>query len=117
MKKPMGKPGGNTDRVLRCIVIEQKIMDKTYSGMLGIEEDGNEEEKVDEEDMGGEREETHEWCMSPPRASKTRANQSICLQLASTQVPHAEIVGDKEVTTEWNKQQENKSFDQYCERI
>ena len=79
MKKPMGKLGENTDRVLRCIAIEQKIMDKTYSGMLGIEENDNEEkEEEDEQDnvVGGEREETHERHKSPPMSIKD-AHKSI----------------------------------------
>jgi hypothetical protein len=36
MKKPTGQPGAANDRVLRCIAIEWKIMEKTYSGLVGI---------------------------------------------------------------------------------
>jgi hypothetical protein len=73
MKKPTGKPGENTNRVLQCIAIERKIMDKTYSGMLDIEENNDEEkEEEDEQDdvVGGEREKTHERHKSPPTSIK-----------------------------------------------
>ncbi len=46
-----------------------------------------------------------------------RTNQSIRKQLASTQVPIAEIVRDEEVLAAWNKQQLEETFDTYCERI
>jgi hypothetical protein len=36
MKKPTGQPGAANDRVLWCIAIEWKIMEKTYSGLVGI---------------------------------------------------------------------------------
>ncbi len=35
----MGKPGGPDDRILRCISIEKRFMDKTHSGMLGLSSD------------------------------------------------------------------------------
>jgi hypothetical protein len=35
MKKPTGHPGAANDRVLRCIAIKRKIMEKTYSGLEG----------------------------------------------------------------------------------
>jgi hypothetical protein len=36
MKKPTGKPGGPNDHIHRCISIENRILDKTHSGMLGL---------------------------------------------------------------------------------
>jgi hypothetical protein len=52
MKKPTGQPGAANDRVLRCIAIEQKILEKTHSGLLGIP-DSNAEEKVMRRRVGG----------------------------------------------------------------
>jgi hypothetical protein len=36
MKKPTGKPGGPNDHIHWCISIENRILDKTHSGMLGL---------------------------------------------------------------------------------
>jgi hypothetical protein len=43
-KKPTGKPGAVTDRIFGCIAIEQQILDKTSSGMMGassLEDENN----------------------------------------------------------------------------
>ena len=60
---------------------------------MGIQESEDEDrgdEVEDEEVQGGE----NTLRRSPPHASKTIANRSICAQLASNRVPTAEIVGD-----------------------
>jgi hypothetical protein len=49
MKKPTGRTGETAaDRIHECIAIERRIMDKTYSGMLGLsdrdDEDGGSED-------------------------------------------------------------------------
>ncbi len=75
MKKPTGQPGAANDQViLRCIAIERKIMEKMYSGLVGILPDSKAEEKVDE----------YPLAFSPARLSKTRVNEFICSQLASS---------------------------------
>jgi hypothetical protein len=83
MKKPTGQPEAANDWVLRCIAIEQKILEKTHLGLLGIL-DSDAEEKVDEEEGGGDAGDETSWRLSPVRASKTRANQYIRSQLASS---------------------------------
>ena len=45
MKKPVGRPGENSDHTHRCIAIERKIMEKTHAGMMGIEESEDEDHK------------------------------------------------------------------------
>jgi len=39
MKKPTGKTGEPGDRIIRCIEIERRIMDRTHSGLLGLSDD------------------------------------------------------------------------------
>ncbi len=84
MKKRTGQPGATNDRVLWCIAIEWKIMEKTYSRLVGILPDSEAEEKVDEDDDGGDDVDGTPWCFPPARLSKTRANACIRSQLASS---------------------------------
>jgi hypothetical protein len=37
MQKPTGKPGANTDRIFRCIVIERRIQDEAAAAILGVD--------------------------------------------------------------------------------
>jgi len=117
MKKPTGEPGAANDRVLRCIAIERKIMEKTYSGLVGILPDSEAEEKVDEDDDGGDDVDATPRRFSPARLSKTRANASIRSQLASSRVPTATIVDDREVVDEWERQREDENFADFTARI
>jgi hypothetical protein len=116
LKKPTGKPGEANDRILRCIAIERKIMEKTHSGLLGIME-SNAEDRRDDEEGGGSADEEIPWRRSPTRTSKTQANQCIRSQLASTRVPTAEIVLDEEMIAEWNRQRDDEDHDEYHDRI
>ena len=75
MKKPMGRPGENSDRTHRCIAIECKIMEKTHAGMMRIEE--SEDEDRDSGAVVGNEGELgvgNTLRRSPPCVSKTRAN-------------------------------------------
>ena len=117
MKKPTGEPGAANDRVLRCIAIERKIMEKTYSGLVGILPDSEAEEKVDEDDDGGDDVDATPRRFSPARLSKTRANASIRSQLASSRVPTATVVNDREVVDEWERQREDENFADFTARI
>ena len=56
---------------------------------------------------------------SPPRVSKTRANGLIRSQLASSQVPTAEVVEDNDarVIAEWESRREEEEFQDYSDRI
>ncbi len=83
MKKPTGQPGAANDRTLRCIAIEQKILEKMHLGFMGIP-DSNAEEGADNKEGGGVAGNDVPRRTSPARASKTRANQYICSQLASS---------------------------------
>ena len=69
MKKQTGKPGKKNDRILCCIKIKCKIMDKTHVGVLRIDESKDEEEVAD----GGEGEQGGGNALhcSPPCTSKT----------------------------------------------
>jgi hypothetical protein len=69
MKKPTGQPGAVNDRVLWCIAIEGKIIEKMHSGLLGIPDSDN-EEKVDEEAGGGDAGNETSRRLPPARASK-----------------------------------------------
>jgi hypothetical protein len=114
MKKPTGRPGAANDRFLRCIAIKQKILEKTHSGLLGIP-NSDAEEKVDEEEGGGDAGDETSWCLSPARASKTRANQYIRSQLASSRVPTATVV-DQELVDDWDCHRDNEDYEEYCDR-
>jgi hypothetical protein len=114
MKKLTGQPGAGNDRILRCIAIKQKILEKTHSGLLGIP-DSNSEEKVDEEEGGGDAGDENSWRLSPTRVSKMRANQYICSQLASSRVPTTTVV-DQELVDDWDHHHDNKDYDKYCDR-
>jgi hypothetical protein len=83
MKKPTGQPGAANDWVLWCIAIKQKILEKMHLGLLGIP-DSNAEEKVDEEEGGGDAGNETSRHLSPARASKTRTNHYIRSQLGSS---------------------------------
>ncbi len=118
MKKPTGKPGKNSDRTHRCIVIEHKIMEKTQAGMMGIQESEDEDrgDEGEEEVLGEE----NTFRQLPPRASKTIANRSIHAQLASNGVPTAEIVADDDnarVMAEWETRRELEEFQDYSNHI
>ena len=84
MKKPTGQPGAANDWILWCIAIEQKIMEKTYSGLVGILPDSEAEEKVDDDNDGGDDVDGTPRRFPPARLSKMRANACICSQLASS---------------------------------
>ncbi len=114
MKKPTGQPGAANDWVLWCIAIEQKILEKTHSGLLGIP-DSDAEEKVDEEEGGGDAGNETSWRLSPAHASKTHANQYIRSQLASSRVPTATVV-DQELVDDWDCHRDDEDYDEYCDR-
>jgi hypothetical protein len=114
MKKPTSQPLAANDRVLWCIAIKRKILEKTHLGLLGIP-DSNAEEKVDEEEGGGDASNETFWHLSPVRASKTRTNQYIRSQLASSRVPTATVV-DLELVDDWDCHRDNKDYDEYCDR-
>ena len=118
MKKPTGKPGEKNDRILRCIAIEREIMKKTHAGMMGIDESkGEDEEEVAE---GGEEDNVPR--RSPSRVAKTRANDFIRTQLASTRVPTAEVAHDSaeedaHVIAGWERRGEEEEDPDYEARV
>ncbi len=86
---------------------------------MGIQESEDEDrgDEVEDKEVQGE-ENTPRW--SPPRASKTIANRSIRAQLASNQVPTAEIVGDDDdarMIAEWETRRELEEGKDYSNRI
>jgi hypothetical protein len=85
-----------------------------HSGLLGIP-DSNAEENVDEEEGGGDAGNETSRHLSPARASKTRTNQNIPSQLASSRVPTATVV-DQELVDDWNRHRDDKDYDKYCDR-
>jgi hypothetical protein len=119
MKKPTGQPGKNSDRTHRCIAIECKIMEKTHAGMMGIEESEDKDHDSDAVGDEGELGVVNSLCCSPPRVSKTRANEFIRSQLASSRVPTAEVVEDDDarVIAEWESRREEEEFQEYSNRI
>ena len=101
MKKPTGQPREANDRTLQCIAIERKILKKMHSGFLGIPESDVEEGASDEEGGGDAGASVPRRMPSPSRVSKTRANEFIRTQLASSRVPTATVVDDREIIREW----------------
>lgn len=114
MVKPTGQPGAANERTLRCISIERKILEKSHSGLVGIpDSDAEEKEAEDDEADGGV--DTNRR-LSPARASKTRANESIRSQLASSRVRTATVVDDQDIVNEWEAQRDDEDFDECLQR-
>ncbi len=86
---------------------------------MGIEESEDEDHDSDAVGDEGELGVVNTLCCSPPRMSKTRANGFIHSQLASSQVPTAEVVGDDDawVIAGWESRREEEEFQDYSDRI
>ncbi len=117
MKKPTGRPDENSDCTHRCIAIERKIMEKMQAGMMGIQDSEDEDHDNDATGDEGELGVVNTLRRLPPHVSKTRANGFIRSQLASSQVPTAEVVGndddDARVIAEWERRREEEEFKDY----
>ena len=87
--------------------------------MLGIEESEDEDHDSDAVGDEGELGVVNTLCRLPPCMSKTRANGFIWSQLASSQVPTAEVVEDDDarVIAEWESRREEEEFKDYSDRI
>jgi len=87
--------------------------------MMGIEESEDEDHDSDAVGDEGELGVVNTLRRSPPRVSKTRANGFIHSQLASSQVPTAEVVQDNDarVIAEWESRREEEEFQDYSNCI